>query len=67
MTKKTYQDLSSELDDVLNRLQASDIQVDDAVKLYDQGLKLVAELETHLVQAENKLKKLKLQAPSSKT
>jgi len=61
-TKKTnYQTLSAELDGVLTALQQPDVQVDEAVHLYEQGLKLVAQLEKHLQQAENKLTRLKLQ------
>lgn len=55
-----YQTLSAELDGVLAAIQAPDVQVDEAVKLYEQGLKLIAQLEKHLEQAENKLTKLKL-------
>jgi exodeoxyribonuclease VII small subunit len=60
--KIDYQTLSAELDGVLAALQQPDVQVDEAVKLYEQGLKLVAQLEKHLQQAENTLAKLKLQA-----
>ena len=56
---KDYQSLSGELDAVASRLQESDIDVDEAVKLYEQGLKLVAELETYLQQTESKIKRLK--------
>jgi len=62
MADKNYQTLSSELETVLARLQAPDINVDEAVKLYEQGLKLVIALEKHLKQAENKIEKLKLQS-----
>jgi exodeoxyribonuclease VII small subunit len=55
-----YQDLNSELEEVLAKLQSPDIQVDEAVKLYEQGLKLAAELEKQLKQAENKIEKLKI-------
>ncbi len=57
---QTYQTLSAELDSVLAALQAQDIQVDEAMELYERGLKLVARLEKHLEQAENKLRTLKL-------
>ena len=60
----TYQDLSVQLDDVLARLQQPDVQVDEAVKLYEQGLTLITQLETHLAQAENKIEQLKLKAVS---
>jgi exodeoxyribonuclease VII small subunit len=63
MAEANDQTLSAELDGVLARLQDPDIQVDDAVTLYEQGLKLVAELEKHLKKAENKLTKLKLSQP----
>lgn len=62
MEKEAYQVLSEKLEDVLARLQAPDVRVDEAVKLYEEGLKLVAGLEKHLQQAENKIEKLKLQS-----
>jgi exodeoxyribonuclease VII small subunit len=65
MAEMNYQTLSAELDGVLAKLQDPDIQVDDAVQLYEQGLKLVSELEKHLKKAENKLAKLKLNQPGA--
>lgn len=60
-SSKTYQELSSELDNVLATLQQPDIAVDEAVKLYEQGMKLAAELEKHIAKAENTLQKVRLQ------
>lgn len=60
--EKDYQTLSDELDQVLAGLQTPGVHVDEAVKLYEQGLKLVEELERHLGQAENKIEQLKLAA-----
>jgi exodeoxyribonuclease VII small subunit len=60
--QEDYQTLSQELEAVLAALQRPDVQVDEAVKLYEQGLKLAAALEAHLKLAENKIQKLKLQA-----
>jgi exodeoxyribonuclease VII small subunit len=66
MTKaKDYQALSIELDEVLAKLQQPGVRVDDAVKLYEQGLELIELLEKHLQQAENKIEKLKLAASES--
>jgi exodeoxyribonuclease VII small subunit len=63
MTKaKNYQTLSLELDEVLAKLQQPDVRVDQAVTLYEQGLKLITELEKQLSEAENKIEKLKLAA-----
>lgn len=62
MTKKVdYQALSQELETVLAALQRPDVQVDEAVKLYEQGLKLAAALEGQVKDAENVIQKLKLQ------
>ena len=68
MPKKTigaadYSSLNIELGDILARLQQPDIQVDEAVKLYEAGLKLIAQLEAHLKSAENTVKKIKLAQP----
>jgi exodeoxyribonuclease VII small subunit len=60
--KKDYQTLSAELDEVLATLQQPDVQVADAIVLYERGLKLVAEIETYVSEAENKLERLHLQA-----
>lgn len=66
MTKQqpTYQNLSAQLNDVVQRIQQTDVQVDEVVKLYGQGLELIAALEKHLKQAENTVEKL--QATASK-
>lgn len=61
MGKENFQILSEKLDVVLAKLQAPDIRVDEAVALYEEGLKLAAALEKHLAEAENKIEKLKLQ------
>lgn len=63
-SQQTYQELSEALDVVLARLQAPDIQVDEAVSLYEEGLKLLAKLESVLTGAENTVKRLQLKLPS---
>jgi exodeoxyribonuclease VII small subunit len=64
MVKKQidYQTLSVELDEILTNLQHPDVQVDEAVKLYEHGLKVIEQLELHLQQAQNKLTVLKTQS-----
>ncbi|MET0779303.1 MAG: exodeoxyribonuclease VII small subunit [Candidatus Saccharimonadales bacterium] len=65
MTKKTepnYQEISEQLEAVLARLQQPGIQVDDAVRLYEQGLALADALGKHLQLAENTITKLKASA-----
>jgi exodeoxyribonuclease VII small subunit len=57
---KSYQLLSSELEDVLTELQAEDIDIDAAVTAYEKGMTIIAELEKQLKTAENKVKRIKL-------
>lgn len=59
MENSDYQTLNQRLEEVLAKLQAPDVQVDEAVQLYEEGLALVGKLEKHLEQAENKIEKLK--------
>ena len=60
-----YGELHTELGEVLARLQQPDVRVDEAVQLYEAGLKLVGQLEAHLQSAENTIKKIKLAQPES--
>ncbi|HEY8999330.1 MAG TPA: exodeoxyribonuclease VII small subunit [Candidatus Saccharimonadales bacterium] len=63
--KQDYQTMQTALDAVLAALQRPDVQVDEAVKLYEEGLKLIKQLGEHLEQAENTLEKLRLQTPKA--
>ena len=56
--EKTYQELKTELDEVLNSLQSNDSDIDKALKLHERGQELVAELENKIAKAENKITKL---------
>jgi exodeoxyribonuclease VII small subunit len=58
-TKINYQKLSNELDDILERLQSSGVDIDEAIKLYERGQKIVKELRSYLKTAENKITKVK--------
>jgi exodeoxyribonuclease VII small subunit len=54
----SYEDLSRELDEVLSRLQSAYLDIDSAVKNYEQGMKIINELEKYLKDAENKITKI---------
>ncbi len=56
---KTYQELQAELDEILLKLQASELDAEEAVKLYESGLAITKQLEAKLASAENKITKLK--------
>jgi exodeoxyribonuclease VII small subunit len=57
---KDYQTLSAELEEVLLTLQQPGLAVDNAVKLYEKGTKIVAELEKYITEAEHNLEKMQL-------
>lgn len=55
--KFDYRAKAAALDEVVAGMQNPDIQIDEATKLHAQGLKIIAELETYLTQAEVEVKK----------
>lgn len=55
----SYNHLKSELDQVIIRLQSDDLDVEEALELYNRGQGLIKQLETYLKQAENTVKELK--------
>ena len=58
MTKKSYKQLQAELDEILAKLQSSDLDIDDALDLYKQGQSLLSALEDYLQNAKNEITKL---------
>lgn len=54
-----YRKLSGELDEILARLESSDLDIDEALKLYQRGMEVVEQLEAYLKTAENKVSKVK--------
>lgn len=54
-----YHELSSELDQILSRLQSEEVALDEAVQLYERGIAITKLLERYLKQAENKVQKIK--------
>lgn len=61
MTDKNidYKALSTELDEILAKLQSSDLDVDESVALYERGMKITKDLDRYLQTAENKVRKIK--------
>ena len=54
-----YRELSYQLDEVMTKLQSSDVGIDEAVRLFEQALKIIQQLEDHLQKAENHILELK--------
>jgi exodeoxyribonuclease VII small subunit len=57
--KKSYQELETELQQILDWFESDSFDVDEAVKKYQRGLELIQELETYLGTAENTVRELK--------
>lgn len=58
--KKTdYKALNRELDELLAKLQDDELDVDEAVTLYERGIAITSELEAYLKHAENTVAKIK--------
>lgn len=56
MSKRTYQEIRDELDEVLQALGSIETDVDKAQELYKRGVKLVAEMKNYLDKAQNTIK-----------
>jgi exodeoxyribonuclease VII small subunit len=56
---KDYRAMAAELDAILEALQKSDLDIDEAVQAYTHGMEIVEELEKYLQSAENKVTKIK--------
>jgi exodeoxyribonuclease VII small subunit len=57
--KLNYRDLKDELDQVMQQLQDSELDVDQALVLYQRGQEIIKQLDAYLKTAENTIKKLK--------
>lgn len=55
----TYQDLSDELDAIMDQLQREDADIDQALLNYERGMVVIKQLEDYLKTAENKVIELK--------
>lgn len=56
--KFNYKKLSAELEEILERLQSTDLDIDEALEAYEKGMKITKQLEEYLKTAENKIKKI---------
>ena len=54
-----YQALQAELEQIVTSLQQPELDIDVALKQYEQGLTIIKQLETYLSEAENKVVELK--------
>lgn len=57
--KKSYRELQTQLDTVLDHLQSAELDIDKALELYKQGQNLIKQLEDYLQTAKNTVEELK--------
>lgn len=53
-----YKALNIELETILTSLQSGELSIDNALKVYSRGQKIVTELQSFLETAENHIKKI---------
>ncbi len=60
MVKKfVYTDKKNDLEKILNQLQSPDLDLEEAISKYKEGLNLVEEIEEYLSKTKNTIKELK--------
>jgi exodeoxyribonuclease VII small subunit len=57
---RSYQDMEKELEQLLEWFEGNDINLDDALVKYEQAMKLLQFMETHLKTAQNNVKKISI-------
>lgn len=55
-TKKTFEDSINELEEIVDKLEKGDCPLDEAVKLFEKGVKISNECHKTLNEAEQKIK-----------
>ena len=55
---KTYQQLSDELNRLIEWFESDAVNLDEAVEKFEQAMSLLNQMEDHLKTAENKVKKI---------
>lgn len=58
-SKKSYRDMSEELESILAELQAGELDIEEAIKRYERGMELTNAMERYLRDAETKITELK--------
>ncbi len=60
---RKYSEIKDDLDNVMNNLHSDELDLDQAIKLYERGIKLTNELGDYIRHAENKIKTIKAKKP----
>jgi exodeoxyribonuclease VII small subunit len=55
---KSYREMAEQLEQIMAWFESGDIDIDEAVKKYEEATKLLEQMEKYLKTAENKIKKI---------
>lgn len=56
--KKNFEERIEEIDEIIEKLEAGELSLDDSIKEYEKAIKLIKESETLLEAAEGKVMKV---------
>jgi len=57
--KRTYNDIINDLENIIKKLNAKNIPLENSIKLYEEGIKISNEAEKELLQIEKNIHKTK--------
>lgn len=57
-TNPDYANLKNKLDQIVEDIENPDINIDQAIELYEEGMQLIQSIEKYLGETENKIKKI---------
>lgn len=63
--KKTFEQAMNRLEEIARSLETGDISLEDSIKTYEEGIKLIEFCQTKLNEAEKKVQKLGRNAEGS--
>lgn len=56
--KTSYQQLSQELAGLIEWFESENVNLDEAAEKYEQAMNVISQMENHLLEAQNKIKKI---------
>ena len=62
MSKETFEDALTQLEDVVTRLEDDSVGLEEALKLFELGVKLARRCRTQLTQVEDRVEQLLAEA-----
>jgi len=62
----SFEDALRELEQIVHRLEAGDVPLEDSIRIYERGAALKAHCDTRLKEAELKIEKVKVGADGAK-